>query len=101
MRGTQAMNYTFDDMAEKMKSKHNKPKLKELEMFHESRWLLTLPQQVQFTKWVKQLSCSDSAEKGEDSQAEHSQKGPKTKISSTKAEIMKFFRPKQLCGFFQ
>ena len=97
LTGNVAMQAYFKDIAERMESGDKKqlPCIKDLEDFHEFKWMLSLDEQVQLIKWVKKLTMEQVAPKETAASSSSSAPSPKPKTKSNKADILKYFKPRK------
>jgi hypothetical protein len=95
--GNVAMQAYFKAIRGRMDSDDKKQvvAIKELEDFHEFKWMLSVAEQAELIKWVKKLTREEVAPKASSAASSSSAPAPKLKTNGNKAEILKYFKPRK------
>ncbi len=95
--GNIAMQAYFKAISGRMDSddKKNVPGIKDLEDFHEFKWMLSVAEQTELIKWVKKLTREEVVPKATSAASSSSAPSLKPKTSGSKAEILKYFKPRK------
>ncbi len=91
------MKAYFKTLALRMESgdKKDLPNIRDLEDFHEFKWMLSVDEQAQLIKWVRKLSMEQVAPKEAAPSSSSAASSSKPKTKGTKADILKYFKPRK------